>query len=160
MTIPRTRILVRGIVAMLLALIFAGAAASLATGDTMEQPGAAIAPAVTLAVGTVAFAVLAWTAFALHSAVQETAAGTAIDEDALRRAQQGQRLSRLAVPVIVVAGLGAGAVAAFAYDSPENFGVGAWAVAVVLLAYLLTLRGQGKSVARAAWVSDHRGEMG
>ena len=156
MAIPRTRLLVRGIVAVFLALLFGGAALTRSAADSADQPGTGIAPVITLYLGSAAFVVLAWSAFTLYIAV----GGPAVNKAALHRARQSYRLCVPAVPAIAVAGLGAGAVTAIAYDRPAYLGFAAWAVAVVLLAYLLTLRGQGKSVARATWESEHPGEMG
>jgi len=156
MIFPRTRLLIRGIVAVSFALLLAGLAGEAIAESRTARAGDAIALVITLIVGAFAFAVLAWAAFALHQAV----AGATVDVAALGRARQSYRLCVLAVPLIAVAGLGAGAVTALAYGRPANFGLALWFVGLTLLAYLLTLRGQGKSVARVTWLSEHPGEMG
>jgi hypothetical protein len=144
MAVPRTRILVRGVVAVILALAFGLTAIAGAVGKsgvTDVAPGGLIAPFVVLGIGAVGFVVLAWAAFSLYSALNS---GGAVDT-----AQSAYRTARAFVPIIAVAGLGAGIVTAAAYGEAENALTAAWSTAIVLLAYLLTLRGQGKSVARA-----------
>ncbi|MEV0270343.1 hypothetical protein AB0H43_16300 [Hamadaea sp. NPDC050747] len=139
------RDILRGIVSVIFVVLLGGTAITGATdpsayGDV--KPGGVIAPFLVCGVGAVGFAVLAWAAFGL-------AAGAAV-----ARAQSAYAAAKVFVPVIAVAGLGAGTITAVAYGEAENLLTAAWSTALVLLAYLLTLRGQRKSVARAARVGD------
>jgi len=155
MAVPRTRIVLRGVVAVILALVLGITALAGAVGKsgvTDVAPGGLIAPFVVLAVGALGFAVLAWAAFALLSALRSGGP--------YGGSQRAYAAARWFVPLITVAGLGVGVITATAYAQAENLLTAAWSTAIVLLAYLLTLRGQGKSVARAAWESDQAGKIG
>ncbi|NUR70097.1 MAG: hypothetical protein HOU81_04705 [Hamadaea sp.] len=140
------RDILRGIVAVIFVVLLGGTAVAGAIDPSQYadvKPGGVIAPFVVCGVGAVGFAVLAWAAFGLAS-------GAAAD-----RARSGYAAAKVFVPLITVAGLGTGVITAVAYGEAENLLTAAWSTALVLLAYLLVLRGQRKSVARAMRRLDH-----
>ncbi|MCP2322660.1 hypothetical protein HDA40_001167 [Hamadaea flava] len=138
------RDILRGIVAVIFVVLLGGTAITGATDSSAYadvKPGGLIAPLLVCGIGAVGFAVLAWAAIGLTAGASPG------------RARSAYAAAKAFVPIIAAAGLGAGVITAVAYGEAEHLLTAAWSTALVLLAYLLTLRGQRKSVARAAQAS-------
>jgi hypothetical protein len=139
MPISRSRILLRGVLAAGIAVVFAITAV---TELFVGEGGGFVAPTVALGAGAIALAGLAWSALSLYGAT----ASARVDQQRAAGARPGYRLARWGLLAIVVAGLGAGVVTWLAYDEITNFGVAVWATGIVLLVNLLLIRRHGRDL--------------
>jgi hypothetical protein len=139
MPISRSRVLLRGVLAAGIAMVFAATAV---TELFVGEGGGFVAPTVALGIGAIALAGLAWSALSLYGAT----ASARVDPQRAAGARPGYHLARWGLLAIVVAGLGAGVVTWLAYDEITNFGVAIWATGIVLLVNLLLIRRHGRDL--------------
>lgn len=134
MSYSRPRVLIRGLVALGFALVFATfTIASPFVGDGRVI----VAPAVAAGVAAVALAGLAMSAFALY-------------DGAAKNARQPMRIAHVGVFAIPVAGLVTGAVIWLTSGDATVIGVAVWGTGIVWLVHLFLIRGQARDLRSAA----------
>src|SRR5262245_857141 len=133
----RPRLLLRGIVALGLAFVFAGFAVG---APFVEADAEIIAPAVAAGVAAISLSGLAMSAFALY-------------DKSMASALPGYRIARWGVPAVPVAGLATGVVTWLVSGDATIMGVAVWGTGIVWLVLLLLIARHSRDMRLATAVA-------